>query len=116
MEKYFKIWWLLTIRSSQVAFVSRFGAFIFTFGKIMRFAFFLFFLFLLTSKTKAIANYSLWQVIFFFSTFNLVDTLSQFFLREVYRFRTYVVGGYFDYILTKPLSSLFRCLFGGSDV
>ncbi|MDP2649603.1 MAG: ABC-2 family transporter protein [bacterium] len=116
MKRYLKIWWLLTVRTSQVAFYSRFGAFIFIFGKILRFAFFLLFLILLESKTKVIGGFTLPQIIFFFATFNLIDTLGQFFLREVYRFRSYVISGYFDYILTKPISSLFRSLLGGSDV
>ncbi|MBI3069947.1 MAG: ABC-2 family transporter protein [Candidatus Levybacteria bacterium] len=30
--------------------------------------------------------------------------------------RSYVVSGDFDYILTKPVSALFRSLFGGSDI
>jgi len=106
----------MTRIASQIAFVSRFGAVIFIFGKILRFAFFLLFLLLLISKTKAIVGYEIWQVIFFFATFNLVDTLVQFFLREVYRFRSYVVSGDFDYFLIKPISPLFRSLFGGSDV
>jgi ABC-2 type transport system permease protein len=37
-------------------------------------------------------------------------------MREVYRFRTYVVSGEFDYFLSKPLSPLFRTLLGGSDI
>lgn len=116
LKKYLKIWWIFTTRASQVAFSSRVGAILFIFGKIFRFIFFIFFIFILTSKIKTISGYNFWQVIFFFATYNLVDTLAQFFLREVYNFRSYVVLGYFDYILTKPISSLFRSLFGGSDV
>lgn len=116
MRRYFKIWLILTGIASQIAFQSRFGAGVFIMGKILRFLFFLLFLFLLSSKTNAIAGYSLWQIILFFLTFNLIDTLAQFFLREVYRFRSYVVSGNFDYILTKPISPLFRSLFGGSDI
>ncbi len=37
-------------------------------------------------------------------------------MREVYRFKSYVVTGSFDYIFLKPFSPLFRILFGGSDV
>lgn len=116
MKRYFKIWLILTGAASQIAFQSRFGAGVFIIGKILRFLFFLLFLLLLSSKTNAIAGYSLWQIILFFITFNLIDTLAQFFLREVYRFRSYVVSGDFDYILTKPVSPLFRSLFGGSDI
>jgi len=85
-------------------------------GKFLRFAFFFFFLVIILSKTNTIAGYSFWQVIFFFATFNLVDIVAQLFLREVYRFRSYVVSGDFDYFLTKPLSPLFRTLLGGSDI
>lgn len=116
IKRYLKVWRLTTSSASQIAFVSRFGAFLFMIAKVLRFAFFLFFLLILQSKTKSIAGYSLWQIIFFFATFNLVDNLAQFLLREVYRFRSYVVSGNFDYYLTKPISPLFRSLFGGSDI
>jgi len=116
IKKYLKVWFLLTINVSQIAFLSRFGAILFIFGKILRFSFFLIFLILLQAKTQSIAGYSLWQIIFFFATFNLVDTIPQFFWREVYRFRSYVISGNFDYFLTKPFSPLFRSLFGGSDI
>lgn len=114
--KYIKIWWKLTMYTANIALQSRFGAVMFILGKFLRFLFFFFFLILLGSKTKTIANYSLWQMILFFATFNLIDTLAQFSFREVYRFRTYVVNGLLDYILCKPISPLFRSLFGGSDI
>lgn len=114
--KYLKIWWMLLTRTSQSAFSSRFGAVFFIFSKFLRFFFFLAFLVLVSSRTREIGGYSLWQIIFFYVTFNLVDSFAQFFLREVYRFRSYILTGNFDYILTKPFSSLFRSLFGGSDI
>lgn len=116
LQRYFHIWWILTSHATQVAFSSKIGAALFIVGKLLRFVFFLFFLILILSRTKEIAGYSLWQIILFFATFNLIDTISQFFLREVYRFRSYVVSGNFDYLLTKPISPLLRSLFGGSDV
>lgn len=106
----------MTIRVSQIAFLSRFGAVLFIIGKILRFSFFLLFLILLELRTKGIEGYTLWQVIFFFATFNLIDTLPQLLFREVYRFRSYVVSGEFDFFLTKPISPLFRSLLGGSDI
>lgn len=114
--KYLKIWLKLTTIASQTAFTSRFGAIIFILAKIFRFIFFLLFIMILTSKTKTIAGYSFWEIILFYATFNLVDTLTQFLLRETYRFRSYIVAGFFDYILIKPFSALFRSLFGGSDI
>lgn len=116
IKKYFKIWWMMSARSTQIALSSRFGAVIFIVGKVLRFAFFFFFLVILLGKTQNILGYSFWQVIFFFATFNLIDTAAQLFMREVYRFRTYVVSGEFDYFLVKPLSPIFRSLFGGSDI
>lgn len=116
MKKYIKIWVVMTSRITQVAFASRFGVVFFTLGKIVRFLIFLLFLVLLVSKTKSLVGYTLWQVILFFITFNFVDIIAQFLLREVYRFRSYIVSGNFDYTLIKPLSPLFRSLFGGSDI
>lgn len=116
IKRYLRIWWLMTIHAAHIALLSRFGAVIFILGKILRFFLFLLFVVVLVSKTKTIVGYSLWQVIFFYATFNLIDTIAQFVFREVYRFRSYVVSGDFDYFLTKPMSPLFRSLFGGSDV
>lgn len=114
--KYFKVWLILTNTAAQVALISRFSAFIFILAKFLRFSFFILFIFIVISKTKTIAGYNFWQVVFFYATFNLLDTMTQFFLREVYRFRAYVLRGFFDYILIKPISPLFRSLFGGSDI
>jgi len=116
MKRYISIWVRLASMTSQQAFLSRSGALIFIIGKILRFTFFFLFLILLGSRTKVIVGYSLWQMIFFYVTFNVVDTSAQFFLREVYRFRSYIVSGTFDYTLSKPFSPLFRSLFGGSDL
>ncbi len=114
--KQIKIWWMLTLNASQIAFTSRFGALLFIIGKVLRFGFFFLFLLLIGERTTSIAGYSLWEIIFFFATFNLIDTLPQFFFREVYRFRYYIIRGDFDFILIKPLPALFRTLLGGSDV
>ena len=114
--KYVKLWWMMTLLVSQNAFVTRFGAVLFLIGKLVRFTFFFLFLLIIATRTDAIAGYSLWQIILFYITFNFIDSLAQFFLREVYRFRNYVVSGDFDYYLTKPMPVLFRLLFGGSDI
>ena len=108
MKKYMILWLITTGQGTQVALASRLGAVLFTLGKILRFFFFLIFLILLAGRTQGLAGYSLWQVIFVFLTFNVVDTLAQFFMREVYRFRSQIITGGFDYTLTKPISPLFR--------
>ncbi|KKR30645.1 hypothetical protein A2715_00465 [Candidatus Woesebacteria bacterium RIFCSPHIGHO2_01_FULL_39_32] len=89
---------------------------IFLIGKVLRFLFFIAFLFFLVSGAENLAGYNSTQSIFFFLSFMIIDTTSQFFFREVYRFRTYVVTGDFDLILAKPMSALFRVLMGGADV
>ncbi len=116
MKRYIKLWWIYTLRTTQIALSSRIGMVIFTVGKLLRFLLYILFLFVLVSQTKTLAGYSLWEIIFFFATFNLIDTAAQFFLREVYRFRGHVVSGFFDTYLVKPISPLFKALFGGSDV
>ncbi len=116
MKKYLKFWWISVISSTQIALSSRFSAIIFLIGKFIRFTMFLVLIFIIASQTKLIAGYNLWQMVLFYATFNLIDTGAQFLLREVYRFRSYVVSGDFDYFLTKPISPLFRSLFAGSDV
>lgn len=94
----------------------RFLFLIFLVGKLIRFFFFFSFLFLITEGATQIAGYATNQIIFFFLTFNLIDTISQFFFREVYRFRSLVQSGDFDLILVKPVNSLFRVLLGGADM
>jgi ABC-2 type transport system permease protein len=54
-------------------------------------------------------------MLFFFLTFNFIDTVTQLFFREVYRFRPMVVSGDFDLVLIKPINPLFRALIGGAD-
>lgn len=55
------------------------------------------------------------QALFFYLTFNFIDTITQLFFREVYRFRQLVVTGDFDLVLVKPTNPLFRALAGGAD-
>ena len=116
MKKYINLWLILTSRTTQIALYSRSGAILFTLGKLMRFIFFVVFLFLLTSRTNTIAGYTIWEVMLFFVTFNIIDFISQFLWREVYRFRNYIISGSFDYYLIRPISPLFLSLFGGSDI
>jgi ABC-2 type transport system permease protein len=116
LRKYFRSWIILTNGSTQLSFQSRFGASLFIVAKLLRYVFFLYFLFLLLSKTNTLAGYTLWQVILFYASYNLIDTLSQLLFRNVYRFRAQIINGYFDYILLRPLSPLFKTLFGGVDL
>jgi len=113
---YFKIWWLMSKNAFMVYFNQKKILAIFLTGKILRFIFFIGFLYFLVSAGNGLAGYSSNQIIFFFLTFNVVDIISQFLFREVYRFRPLVVSGDLDLILAKPINPLFRILFGGADV
>lgn len=99
----------------MIVFTSRFNAVLFFIGKLFRFLFFIVFLLAIFGKTDRLAQYSVNQTLFFFLTFNLIDTVTQLFYREVYRFRPMVVSGNFDLVLVKPMNPLFRALAGGAD-
>jgi len=115
LQKYFQLWLKLTANSFMSALLTRFSATIFLIGKFLRFVFFMIFLLTVFSQTRMLAGYNEAQAVFFFLTFNLIDTVTQLFFREVYRFRPMVVSGDFDLILVKPVSPLFRALAGGAD-
>lgn len=116
LRRYFKIWWMMSRNSFSMVFSQRLSFFVFLTGKILRFSFFFLFLFFLLKGTKTLAGYTSNQAILFFLIFNLIDTITQFFFREVYRFRPLIIKGNFDYVLVKPFNSLFRVLMGGADI
>lgn len=114
--KYINLWWKLTLIAMQTTIAWRMGSLIFLFGKFLRFGSFFLLLAVLLGRAQTLAGYNSAQVFFFYLTFNLIDGIPQMFFREVYRFRQQVVSGDFDYYLLKPVSVLFRSLFGGSDI
>ena len=116
MRKYLKVWFLMSMNSFQSFFISRVSASLFLLGKILRFLFFLGFLVILVNKTKVLAGYNIWEVSLFYLTFNLIDSITQMLFRDVYRFRQLILTGSFDLLLVKPMNSLFRVLFGGTDL
>lgn len=113
---YLKIWWIMSRNSFLMVLNQKFTLIVFVIGKVIRFAFFFGFIFFLLKGTNTLAGYSLNQTLFFFLTFTLIDTIAQFFFREVYRFRPQIVSGSFDLVLSKPINALFRSLLGGADV
>lgn len=115
-RRYLKVWWMMSKNNFIQVLINKFGATVFLTGKILRFVFFIAFIVFLLKGTQSLAGYNMTQIIFFFLTFNLVDVVSQFLFREVYRFRPLIVSGGFDLVLTKPISSLFRSLMGGADI
>lgn len=116
IKKYLKVWWIMSKNSFVMVISQKLSLSVFLFGKILRFIFFFMFLFLILKGSNTLAGYTGTQVIFFFLTFNIIDVVSQFFFREVYRFRPMIVNGDFDFVLVKPISSLFRVLLGGADI
>lgn len=116
LKYYSKIWWLLTRNSFSMVLGQRVALLFFLTGKVLRFVFFIGFLYFLILGTKGLAGYTGGQAIFFFLVFNLVDVLAQFFFREVYRFRPKIVSGDFDLTLVKPANALFISLLGGADM
>ena len=116
LKRYFKIWLLMSRNSFLAVFNQRMALSIFLIGKILRFFFFFAFIIFLLKGTKSLVGYNLNQTLLFFFTFNLIDTVSQFLFREVYRFRPLIISGGFDLVLSKPINALFRSLMGGADV
>lgn len=116
LNYYFKIWWMMSVNSFSMVLSQKLSFSIFLIGKVIRFVFFFAFLYFLLQGTKTLAGYNSNQVIFFFLTFTLIDTVSQFLFREVYRFRPLIIKGDFDYVLVKPINPLFRVLMGGADI
>lgn len=114
--RYIQIWVLMSRNAFLGVLTQRLSFAIFLFGKIVRFALYLGFLYFLVKGTNTLAGYSVNQTIFFFLTFSVIDVLAQFLFREVYRFRNLVVSGSFDLVLAKPVNALFRVLLGGADV
>ena len=116
LKYYSKIWWLLTRNSFSVVLGQKVALSFFLTGKIIRFVFFIGFLYFLVKGTNGLVGYDANQVVFFFLIFNVVDIVSQFFFREVYRFRPKVVSGDFDLTLIRPANALFTSLLGGADM
>lgn len=116
VKRYAVVWLMMSKNAFLVVLARKKLFFLFFIGKMLRFVFFLAFLFFLVKGSKEVAGYNISQITFFFLTFNLIDVLAQFFYREVYRFRVKVVRGELDMILTKPINALFRSMMGGSDI
>lgn len=116
MKRYVVIWLHSMLAEAQTSFASRLGVILFTLAKFLRFGFFIIFILLIFGRTQTLNGYSLWEIIFFYATFNFIDVVPQMLLRSTYRFRNYVISGNFDFFMVQPISALFRALFGGSDI
>lgn len=92
------------------------GATMFLLGKLLRFGISTMFIYYLLKNTRILAGYTLNETLVFYLTFNIVDSISQQFFREVYRFRPLIISGDFDTILVKPIHPFTRILVGGIDI
>ncbi len=115
IKRYFKVWWIYAVNSFQSQLTVRWALGIFLLAKILRFSIFTLFIVVLLKNTHVIAGYTLNQTILFYLSFNLIDILAQLVFRDVYRFRSQIISGNFDFYLIKPINPLFRALFGGPD-
>lgn len=115
IKRYFKIWLMMARNAFMIWFGRRNLLLMFLMGKIIRYVFYFGFLYFLVAKTNGLAGFSKDQILFFTSTYILVDTLAQFFFRSVYSFRPLVISGDLDLVLLKPIKPLFRVLMGGPD-
>lgn len=112
---YFKIWLMFAKNALMGWSINRSVLLVFLFGKIIRYVAYFGFLFFLITRGGAILDYDKNQALLFTATFVLIDTVSQFFFRNVYSFRPMIVSGDFDLVLIKPIKPLFRVLLGGPD-
>lgn len=116
MRKHLRVLWVYTQNSIKISLQQKTGAVMFLLGKLLRFGISTVFIFYLLKGTKLLAGYTMEQTLIFYLTFNIIDSISQQFFREVYRFRPLIVSGDFDTILVKPVHPFVRVLVGGIDI
>lgn len=116
LHRYWQIWLMTAKTALQEAFVNRWTNLLFFTGKAIRLAMMVVFLLLIRSQITQFAGYTTDQLVVFFLTYQLVDTVSQVFYRGVYLFGNLVKNGEFDFYLSKPINPLFRALTGKPDI
>lgn len=95
----------LTLMNTRVSFASYLA------GKIIRFGFYLLFLFSLIGESNILAGYNKFEVLVFFLTFNFIDIGAQILFRGTYNIGHILVKqGKFDYVLLKPFNPLLHSL------
>lgn len=107
--KYLRIWLRLAVmRFRELYIESRLNSIFLISGKLVRFLFFFIFIIALLTKTQSLVGFSLYQVLLFYMTFNLIDITSQFLLRGTYAVRSMIDRSQIDLFLTQPVDTLFR--------
>ena len=113
---YLRLYLLFTKFAYRTVLQARLGILFFMGAKLVRFAFFFFFILIIFGRKSNFGGYTFNQAILFYLTFNVIDTAAQVLFREVYRFRPMVLSGTFDLILLKPHHPFIRILLGGGDI
>lgn len=116
MKKYIRVWKQLTNCAVSSYLTNRIDSATYFIGKLIRFGFFILLIFSIFRFTDNLAGYSKYEAMLFFLTFNLVDVGAQAFLRGIYMFREDVRRGNFDYVISKPVNSLFYSLTKLTDI
>jgi len=111
VRTYVRVWWRLCELNFASELSTRMASLGFLAGKLVRFVFFLVFLFAIFRTIPSLKGYTLPEVVLFFMTFNLVDVLAQFFFRGIYGIKAMIRTGVFDNLLTQPINPLFRVSF-----
>ncbi len=114
--KYWKVWKQLTSCAVSSYLTNRIDSTAYFIGKLIRFGFFIIFIFSIFRFTDNLAGYGKYEALLFFFTFNLVDVGAQAFLRGIYMFKEDVRRGNFDYVISKPVNSLFYSLTKLTDI
>lgn len=107
-HKYWIVWCRLAGMSFLVQCSTKLGSLGWLGGKLLRLIFFFIFVTAIFQHVPDVAGYTIYQVAFFFLTFNLVDILSQLFFRGIYMIGRDVREGDMDFYLSQPLNPLFR--------
>ncbi len=113
---YWTVWYLTASSAFQQTFISPWTNVLFLFGKVVRFAMMLIFLFVIKGSGAELAGYSANEIVLFFLTYQFLDVSTQILLRGVYMFSPLIQEGQLDSFLSKPISPLFRALTGHPDI
>ncbi|HAU99010.1 MAG: hypothetical protein UX04_C0002G0147 [Microgenomates group bacterium GW2011_GWF2_45_18] len=116
IQRYVSIWAIYAKTSLQAQLASKISTFLFVSAKLVRFVLFFILIQEITSRTTLLAGYTHTEIVVFYLTFTLIDLYTQLIYRGVYTFAGKVRSGEFDFVLLKPVNSLFSSLIGSPDI
>jgi ABC-2 type transport system permease protein len=116
VKRYIRIWLALVTNSFKTQMSTLLGSLGHLVGKFFRLFFFLFYILAIFKHVPTMKGYTVWQMVLFFMTFNIVDVGTQFLFRGIYAVKYLIEEGDFDKILTQPAHPLFRISVMGTDL